>query len=349
MESSHFDKLNDLKNKLEAAKSNKIEDSKVPAFIEEEDTPVNLFPTVEDIFGFQGSMMGVTVNELPVDLMQGRTPIPHKDKFYPNIDLVTRLAMAMSLGQKTLLVGGPGTGKTKVAEYVSECVGLPFFRFNFQEELSPSEFLGKVEVVNEGGVPVTKGVMAEFGRRFQEPGVILLDEIMRANAATSLALQSGFERAGEIRLQHMAGDVVIKRHPQCYIILADNTHGTGDGQDKYVSNPQDQSWLNRIEITINVDYPSKDVERSIVKDYGPTITDSMAGKMVDAGRRFRQSWKSGELSKPFTPRNLQTIAEIANITRDPMVAFKCGFTESLPSEDERTHCVDILNTVLGVA
>ena len=213
--------------------------------------------------------------------------------------------------------------------------------------MTPEDFLGKDEVINEDGVPVTKGVMGEFLKRVQEPGIVLIDEVMRFPRETLVALIPLFERAGEMTVQHMEGCPVIKKHPKCVILLADNTHGTGDGIDMFDSSSQDQAFLNRIEATIKFDYPEKDVEVQMCQDWCPGVTSGIAEEMVTLGRSVRESWRSGELSIPFSPRTLQTYAEITNFLKDPVVGFRMAYTDSLPTEDEQAHAEQVVFSIFG--
>lgn len=138
------------------------------------------------------------------------------------------------------LAGPTGSGKTHAAKMVAKAMGLDF---SFHGAMGMSfELTGFIDA---GG----KYHPTEFRRIFENGGVILLDECDGYDANATLALNAALANG-------MASfpDGLVKRHPDCVIIAAGNTWGTGATAD-YVGRAKiDAAFLSRFPVCIAWDY-----------------------------------------------------------------------------------------------
>ncbi len=139
------------------------------------------------------------------------------------------------------LTGPTGSGKTHSASQVAETMGVNFYEhgaLEFAEQL-----LGRV--VESGEYLDTP-----FIRCFRNGGVVILDEIDAWDNNALLAL-NGALASGRVTI---ATGEVIPRHPDCVIIAAGNTLGTGPSAVFVGRNQLDGASLSRFPVLIAWDY-----------------------------------------------------------------------------------------------
>jgi hypothetical protein len=150
------------------------------------------------------------------------------------------------------LIGPAGCGKTTLAEQLAESLGLPFYT---DGQLSNEyQLLGFVDAAgNYHTTPLRQTV--EHG------GVYLADEFDGWDETAALALHQVTSNG------HMTfpdSPEPVAKHPDCVIILAGNTWGTGADREYVGRNQMDAATLSRI-ISLPMDY-DKGIERAIAGD-----------------------------------------------------------------------------------
>jgi hypothetical protein len=130
------------------------------------------------------------------------------------------------------LAGPVGTGKTTAAHKVAEALGLSFH--------ANSSLLTKFDVegyIDAGGVYHRTALREAF----ENGGVYLGDEFDGWAKAATLSMNAILAN-GWARFP----DGMVKRHPDCIIILAGNTFGNGATSDFTAREKQDASTLDRM-------------------------------------------------------------------------------------------------------
>lgn len=129
------------------------------------------------------------------------------------------------------LTGPAGSGKTKGAENVAKALGVDFY-FNGAID-TPYKLMGFKDAKGEYQ-------RTAFRDAYENGGVYLFDEVDAslppALLAFNAALANGYADFPDGR---------INRHPDCYIIAAANTWGTGPNSDYVGRNKLDAAFLDR--------------------------------------------------------------------------------------------------------
>jgi len=150
-----------------------------------------------------------------------------------------------------LLVGVPGLAKTLLISTLSELLDLKFSRIQFTPDLMPSDIVG-TEVIAEDAETGNREFRFMSGPVFAN--VILADEINRTPPKTQAALMEAMEES-----QVTIGG---RSHPleRPFFVLA--TQNPIEQEGTY---PLPAAQLDRFTFLINVDYPSRQDEYSIIR------------------------------------------------------------------------------------
>ena len=187
------------------------------------------------------------IEALEDKLAQARASITRR--FIGQERVVDLSLSALLCGGHGLLVGLPGLGKTRLVETLSTVMGLNSNRIQFTPDLMPADILGS-EVLETG---------ADGSRAFKFiPGpifcqLLMADEINRASPRT----QSALLQAMQERKVSVAGEDRPLAPP--FHVLA--TQNPIEQEGTY---PLPEAQLDRFLVQIDVPYPDRDTERSIL-------------------------------------------------------------------------------------
>ncbi len=157
--------------------------------------------------------------------------------------------IALLCGGHGLLVGVPGLAKTRLVETLGTVMGLNSNRIQFTPDLMPSDILG-AEVL-ETGADGSRAFKFIQGPIFCQ--LLMADEINRASPRT----QSALLQAMQEKVVTIAGQERVLDAP--FHVLA--TQNPIEQEGTY---PLPEAQLDRFLLQIDVDYPSRDVEREII-------------------------------------------------------------------------------------
>lgn len=161
---------------------------------------------------------------------------------HPQLGRLLRICSArMTSGftPNAMLVGPTGTGKTHAAHQVASALGLEYYAHG---SMSMShELLGFTDA--NGTTHRTP-----FRDAFERGGLVILDELDSWDNGVTLALNAALANG-------YAGfpDGMVKRHRDCVIIGAGNTHGTGATADFVGRNRLDAAFLSRFPVKLQWD------------------------------------------------------------------------------------------------
>ena len=187
------------------------------------------------------------IESLGARLGQAKASIARR--FIGQDQVVDQVLSAMLCGGHALLVGLPGLGKTLLVDTLSTVMGLQGNRIQFTPDLMPADILGS-EVL-ETAADGSRAFRFLQGPVFCQ--LLMADEINRASPRTQSALlQAMQEREVTIAGQHRPLGVPFH-------VLA--TQNPIEQEGTY---PLPEAQLDRFLVQVDVDYPSRAVERDIL-------------------------------------------------------------------------------------
>jgi cobaltochelatase CobS len=148
-------------------------------------------------------------------------------------------------GENVWVSGPTGSGKTHAARQVSEALSLSFGRripFYLQGAMSqPHEFLGFILPGNGGYVSTPFRQAFEFG------GVVLFDECDASDPSVTLAMNAALANGHGVFPDRPEG---VAKHPDCFIIAAANTWGSGATAEFVGRNRLDAAFMSRFPVKL---------------------------------------------------------------------------------------------------
>ncbi len=201
------------------------------------------------------------VEALAPKLSDARTMIARRIIGQDNV--VELSLIALLCGGHGLLVGVPGLAKTRLVDTLGTVMGLHSNRIQFTPDLMPSDILG-AEVL-ETGADGSRAFKFIEGPVFCQ--LLMADEINRASPRT----QSALLQAMQEKVVTIAGQERVLAKP--FHVLA--TQNPIEQEGTY---PLPEAQLDRFLLQIDVDYPTRDVEREII--FATTGTDDASVEAV---------------------------------------------------------------------
>ncbi|MCD4830127.1 MAG: MoxR family ATPase [Candidatus Cloacimonetes bacterium] len=166
--------------------------------------------------------------------------------------VIDEVLIALFSGGHCLVEGVPGLAKTLLVNTLARITHLKFARIQFTPDLMPSDITG-TDILTENKSGGHRSF--EFIRGPLFANIILADEINRTPPKTQAAL---LEAMGEHQIT--AGGQTFKLDPP-FLVLA--TQNPIEQEGTY---PLPEAQLDRFMFMINIDYPSEEEERSIVRE-----------------------------------------------------------------------------------
>ncbi|MFC3613304.1 AAA family ATPase [Lutimaribacter marinistellae] len=187
------------------------------------------------------------IEALEDKLREAKTSITRR--FIGQERVVDLTLAALLCGGHALLIGLPGLGKTRLVETLSTVMGLKGNRIQFTPDLMPADILGSevLDTAEDG----TRAFRFIPGPIFCQ--LLMADEINRASPRTQSALLQAMQEktvtvAGEDRSLGQPFHVLATQNP----IEQEGTY------------PLPEAQLDRFLVQIDVAYPDRDTERSIL-------------------------------------------------------------------------------------
>jgi cobaltochelatase CobS len=238
---------------------------------------------------------------------QNQECVPEVDANYVfSVDGLKDILLAIHLNMPVLLWGFHGTGKTALAEQVCARLNRPFVRVQHTDTTEESHILGQM-VVRNGGTEFDFGPLAEA---MVNGWVYLADEYDFAHPGVIAVYQPVLEGKPLYIKEAPPGQRLIKPHPHFRFIATGNTNGSGDDTGLYSGTKiGNAASYSRFGVTIQVNYPSRQTEISILRSR-VGINQDMAEKLVSFAETIRTMYEKGEISLPVSPREMINAAAL---------------------------------------
>jgi len=263
-----------------------------------------------------------------------------------------------------MLVGPSGCGKTEEAHLLAEQLGRKLHQINCQREMEKAAFAGDRTVLvdektSQNFVKFIQGPLVESmveglnedGEEVGEPGILFIDEFAALPAELGIGLNRVLETRHTVRryVLDIDGGREIRSHSGWRVILAANTVGRGLNNQWDIGytaqgDALDVSTLNRVTAVFKMGYNRK-AEESILRQ--KIIDERAIDMMLKLRSAFRDAMRQGELTTPFSTRDIVHIADLYRIWHSLPESLFYGFMSGLGAE-ECNSCNELAIAEMGV-
>ena len=210
-------------------------------------------------------------------------------------EVIELLVLALVCGGHVLIEDVPGVGKTTLGKAMARSVDVSFGRIQFTPDLLPVDITGTSVFNRAAGT-------FEFRPGPVFSNIVLADEINRASPKAQSAL---LEAMGE---QQVTIDGVTRRLESPFTVIA--TQNPLEYEGTY---PLPESQLDRFLMRLEVGYPDRESEDSILMDRGAQEPVDLIGPVADAAV---VRWMSDRLEEVHVSGALRSyLLEVAGATR----------------------------------
>jgi cobaltochelatase CobS len=183
------------------------------------------------------------------DKKEGKRLLGIEDKQHHMFAPIFKMAQ---LRMNIALVGPAGSGKTHICSQIAKALQLPFEPISVGPQTSQSQLMGYMDA--NGNY-----IETAFYRAYKNGGVILLDEFDAAHPGVATCINGATANDGA---GFPCGYVL--RHPDCIVIIAMNTWGSGASTAYVGRQPQDKATMNRFAF-VEFNYDEK-LERELCEN-----------------------------------------------------------------------------------
>lgn len=298
----------------------RVEDQMIQrAFTVEKRSVFQIFtsiPQTETIFNF----------DLPyIKWAEPHPDVPAVDPHY-NMDATSLLTILYAIkNRKSIAIVGPhGAGKTKLVEQIGARLNMPVTIIPMDGQMSRGHLFGQEKIRSTPTGPESYYAYGILPRALKEPGIILFDEIDRADEGIQYACHSVYEQRFLKLMENKGEEIPV--HPLNRVAATANTKGRGSMDGMYgVGNEMSEATRDRWSVWIEQDYQDQESDIVVLTAKVPDITHDMAKTIAHLAEDIRSSFKNGQLAQTCSMRQQLEAAEMA-------VDLSRGGNQSTPDE-----------------
>lgn len=237
------------------------------------------------------------------------------------------------LNKNILLKGPTGSGKTKLAETLSDEVRRPMHQVNCSVDLDTESLLGfKTIQTNEEGQQEIVFIDGPVIKAMKQGHILYIDEINMAKPETLPILNGVLDYRRQITNPY-TGEV-IKAAPGFNVIAAIN--------EGYVGTlPMNEALKNRF-IVIEVDYIDGDILKTVIKEQSRLQDDKVIEQIIKFNEDLRTMTKQGQISEEAA--NIRALIDLSDLaTVIPIErAIKRTIIDKLEDEREQQAIINAI-------
>jgi cobaltochelatase CobS len=244
------------------------------------------------------------------------------------------LVAGLEDGDRSLITGPTGSGKSSLVKYVCAKLNRPFIRVNMSGDVESASLFGTL-VVRGGATVWEDGAITEA---LKYGAVCLVDEWELMPPEIAMGMQNLLEEDGYLYLKEKPGtsaDRTVIPTLGFALVFAGNTVGQGDTSGAFSGvGVQNTATIDRFTNTLRLNYLSQGHEVSIITSKSK-VTSDVAKSMVRMAALVRGAYEQGKIGLTMSPRTLINWARKCD--RYPLdYALQVAFTEKLNPDDAKT-------------
>jgi hypothetical protein len=183
---------------------------------------------------------------------------------------------SLDLGDKPILIGPAGCGKSRTLEEAFARLGREIYRIALGEYRDPADLIGTKEIVNENGVPTTKLVGGLLTEAMEKGCGVILDEYDMCSPGMVSALNKVMESGIEMLLPTENGSFKFRPHKDTLIAATANTWGYGDDEGMFAgAQMQNRASWDRLRPKMDCDYDYAIENRLVSRYLPPKVIDAL--------------------------------------------------------------------------
>jgi nitric oxide reductase NorQ protein len=252
-----------------------------------------------------------------------------------NTSIMTDAIIALSLGKNVLLKGPTGSGKTKLAETLSNMFSQPMYSINCSVDLDAEALLGFKTINDQNGKSSIEFVPGPVVHAMNKGYLLYIDEINMAKPET-LPILNGVLDYRKMITNPFTGEVV-KATTGFGVVAAIN--------EGYVGTvPLNEALKNRF-IVIDVPYIQGETLRNVLTEQSILKDDKLIDKFVKLSSDLITLVKNGHVSEEAASiRALIDTCDLATYM-PPIRAIKRGIIEKLEDDREKAAIDNVAETL----
>jgi hypothetical protein len=274
-------------------------------------------PQIQDVPALQAQVVQLRQKRMVSEV---EDLVPVKDTnyvpfgFYKDLESIIKSKVFYPV----FVTGLTGNGKTTMIEQVCSKLKRECVRVNVSIETDEDDLVGGSTLI-DGNVTFREGPIILAMRR---GAVLLIDEIDRGSNKL-MCIQGILE--GKPYFNKKNGDV-IHPAPGFTVIATANTKGQGSDSGKYIAAQiLDEAFLERFPITVEQEYPSAKVERTIIMnnmEQHSCVDEEFADKLVTWAEVIRKTYLEDAVDELISTRRLVHIVKAFSMFRDRQKAIE---------------------------
>ena len=238
------------------------------------------------------------------DILPGSL-VPKLDEEYVfQEDLSHKILVSLREGEKIMLVGPTGLGKSTLIEQLAARLNWPLIRVAASGGLTESDFLGEW-TVQDGETVFNYGFLP---RAMMQGAICLIDEIDGIEPSVAFSIHQLLEDQGKLVLLQNGGEV-IEPHQNFRLVATANTLGHGDEAGLYTgTRVLNAAFLDRFAAVFRMDYMPPTLESRVICQRVPDCRPALAKTLVKVAGDVRQAIWEDEQYCTFSTRRLIDLA-----------------------------------------
>lgn len=249
--------------------------------------------------------------------------------------LLRDAVIALSLGKNILLKGPTGSGKTRLAESLSNLFNQPMHSVNCSVDTDTEALLGFKTITQSGDTSRIEFIPGPVIKAMEKGHLLYIDEINMAKPETLPVLNSILDYRRRLT-NPLTADVVQAK--EMFGVIAAINEG-------YVGTvPLNEALKNRF-IVLDIPYVQGNILKDVIKQESKLNNDKMIDKFVQLSSDLLMQVKSGII--PEEAASIRALIDTCDLAvyMEPLRAVRRGISDKLEEEREKAAVLNIAATL----